>query len=67
MHEKLTESHEIDGRNIMVDVNQGNVTLTGTVPERRMRYAAEDLVEGCMGVSNINNQLKVQSEQATHF
>jgi osmotically-inducible protein OsmY len=63
VHEKLTESDEIDARNIMVDVNQGNVTLTGTVPERRMRYAAEDLVEGCMGVSNINNQLKVQREE----
>ena len=60
VYERLTDSHDIDARHIMVDVNQGNVTLTGTVPERQMRYAAEDLVEGCMGVSNINNQLKVQ-------
>ena len=67
VYERLTDSHEIDARHIMVDVNQGNVTLTGTVPERQMRYAAEDLVESCMGVSNINNQLKVQdtSESGT--
>jgi osmotically-inducible protein OsmY len=64
VYEKLTDSDEIDARSIMVDVNQGNVTLTGTVPERRMRYAAEDLVEGCMGVANINNQLKVQGRES---
>lgn len=65
VYERLTDSHEIDARHIMVDVNQGNVTLTGTVPERQMRYAAEDLVEGCMGVSNINNQLKVQDTEGS--
>ena len=62
VHERLTESHMIDARYILVDVNQGNVTLTGTVSERRMRYAAEDLVEGVMGVANIDNQLQVQRE-----
>ena len=62
VYERLTDSHHIDARNIMVEVNQGNVTLNGTVGERRMRYMAEDLVEGVMGVVNINNQLKVQSE-----
>lgn len=61
IHERLTQSHHIDARDILVDVNQGNVTLTGTVIERRMRYLAEDLVEGVMGVANINNQLKVQN------
>lgn len=60
IYERLTDSHEIDARQISVEVNQGSVTLSGTVPERQMRYAAEDLVEACMGVSNINNQLKVQ-------
>ncbi len=65
VYERLTDSHEIDARGIMVEVNQGNVTLTGSVPERQMRYAAEDLVEACMGVSNINNQLKVQAPQST--
>jgi osmotically-inducible protein OsmY len=62
IYERLTDSHEIDARSVMVEVNQGNVTLTGTVVERRMRYAAEDLVERIGGVSNINNQLRVQSQ-----
>ncbi|MGO4552371.1 BON domain-containing protein [Lysobacter sp. 2RAF19] len=64
IYERLTDSHVIDARGIMVDVNEGNVTLTGTVNERRMRYAAEDLVERIGGVSNINNQLRVQSQDA---
>lgn len=64
VYERLTDDDRIDARQVMVDVNQGNVTLTGTVPERQMRYAAEDLVESCMGVANINNQLKVQRESS---
>jgi osmotically-inducible protein OsmY len=65
IYERLTDSHVIDARGIMVDVNEGNVTLTGTVNERRMRYAAEDLVERIGGVANINNQLRVQSQEQT--
>ena len=62
IYERLTDDHHIDARAIAVEVNQGNVTLTGTVVERRMRYAAEDLVESVMGVANINNQLGVKPE-----
>jgi hypothetical protein len=61
VYERLTDSPMIDARYVLVDVNQGSVTLTGTVIERRMRYAAEDLVEGVLGVSNISNQLKVEA------
>ena len=62
IYERLTDSHHIDARAILVDVNQGSVTLNGTVTERRMRYMAEDLVERVSGVSNINNQLRVQKQ-----
>ncbi|BCT92592.1 hypothetical protein LYSHEL_16160 [Lysobacter helvus] len=65
IHERLTQSHDIDARKIQVDVNAGNVTLTGTVIERRMRYLAEDLVEGVTGVANIDNQLQVQNGLAS--
>ncbi|WP_197426956.1 BON domain-containing protein [Noviluteimonas gilva] len=65
IYERLTDSHVIDARSITVDVNEGNVTLTGTVNERRMRYAAEDLVERVGGVANINNQLRVQAQETT--
>jgi BON domain-containing protein len=64
IHERLTESHHVDARNILVDVRDGAVTLRGTVQQRRMRYAAEDLVAAVLGVTNIENQLKVQEEGA---
>lgn len=59
--ERLTDSERIDASNVTIDVNQGAVTLSGTVPERHMRYAAEDLVDDALGVESINNQLRVQS------
>ena len=59
--ERLTDDFRIDASNVTIDVNQGAVTLSGTVPERHMRYAAEDLVDDAMGVESINNQLRVQS------
>lgn len=60
--ERLTDDAGIDASNITIDVNQGAVTLSGTVPERHMRYAAEDLVDDALGVESINNQLRVQSQ-----
>jgi len=66
IYERLTDSHVIDARAVMVEVSEGNVTLSGTVNERRMRYAAEDLVERIGGVSNINNQLRVQAQEQAH-
>ena len=36
VYERLTDSHIIDAREILVEVHQGNVTLSGTVHERRM-------------------------------
>lgn len=58
--ERLTDSDRIDATRIIIDVNQGTVTLTGTVPQRYMRYAAEDIVDDSLGVVSINNQLKVE-------
>ena len=63
--ERLTDDPRIDASNITIDVNQGAVTLNGVVPERHMRYAAEDLVDDAMGVESINNQLRVQSRGDT--
>ena len=63
--ERLTDDPRIDASNVTIDVNQGTVTLNGSVPERHMRYAAEDLVDDALGVESINNQLRVQSRGGT--
>ena len=57
--EELSRHPEIDASEIEVQVNNGEVTLTGTVNERHMKRMAEDVVEECFGVTDVHNNLKV--------
>jgi hypothetical protein len=66
INERLTHHGQIDARNIEVKIDQGNVTLTGTVKNRQMKRMAEDVVESVWGVHNIQNELKVQDRQEEH-
>ena len=60
--ERLTDHPHIDARNIEVDVKDGEVTLTGTVPDRRTRLLAEEAADTVSGVKDINNQIRVSRE-----
>jgi osmotically-inducible protein OsmY len=51
----------IDASDIEVDVKDGTVTLRGTVEDRQTKRLAEDLAEDCSGVTNVSNQLMVNS------
>lgn len=64
INERLYESDAIDARDIAVQVNQGIVLMTGTVPHRWMKHLAEDLAERCRGVSDVENQVRVQQQDA---
>ena len=55
--EMLTDDHEIDASEISVEVNQGEVMLNGTVPERRIKFLVEDRVAHCAGVKEVHNRL----------
>ncbi|HEY8272338.1 MAG TPA: BON domain-containing protein [Pseudobdellovibrionaceae bacterium] len=61
--EALTRDHEVDASDIEIEVKDGEVTLTGFVPERKMKHSAEDLIEKCMGVKDITNNLRIQKEE----
>jgi len=50
---------EIDASEIEVQVEDSEVTLTGSVNNRRAKHLAEDLVDSISGVSDVNNQLRV--------
>lgn len=68
--ERLSEHHYIDASQIRVEVNQGVVTLEGSVDDRWQKYQTEDLVDATSGVKDIQNRLNVsrasrQSEQWT--
>jgi osmotically-inducible protein OsmY len=56
--ERLTEA-DLDASDIGVKVEQGVVTLEGSVPARWMKHAAEDLIDDLGGARDIRNQLRV--------
>jgi hypothetical protein len=57
--ERLMESHYIDSSDVSVEVRGARVVLEGTVPSRHMKHAIEDLVDGCPGVQDIDNRVRV--------
>jgi hypothetical protein len=61
--EQLTVNPDIDATNIEVEVNNGDVTLKGTVDERRAKRLAEDVTERVSGVKQVHNQIRVESNQ----
>ena len=58
--ERLTDDAHIDASEISVEVRNGEVTLTGSVPDRHTKWHAEDLVESCGGVTAVHNRLRVE-------
>jgi hypothetical protein len=47
-----------------VNVKDGEVTLEGSVSERRMKRLAEDCVDTVSGVSQVHNRLRVEDSSA---
>lgn len=59
--EMLSRDGSIDADDIDVEVKEGEVTLTGTVPEKRMKRLAEDCIEHCFGVKDVTNNIRVKA------
>jgi hypothetical protein len=55
------ESPEIDASEIEVKVAKGVVTLSGSVDDRWAKRLAEDIAETVSGVTDVMNQLGVDS------
>ena len=60
--ERLTHHGMLDASGIQVQVNSGEVTLTGTVESRQAKRMAEDILDTISGVRDVNNQLRVQGQ-----
>lgn len=60
-HDLLTEHRDIDASDIEIDMANGELTLTGTVPDRQSKRLAEVVVEHISGVSHVFNRLKIRS------
>lgn len=64
VNEELTRNPDLDASDVEVKVENGEVTLTGTVDARQAKRLAEDLAENCPGVSEVHNQLRVRHGQS---
>jgi osmotically-inducible protein OsmY len=61
--EALADDDQIDASQIQVSVKDGEVTLSGTVDDRRTRREAEDCVATVSGVRDIQVQLRVKGDR----
>jgi osmotically-inducible protein OsmY len=57
--ERMCDCGQLDASDIEVRVSNGEVTLQGTVRDRRDRRLAEDLVDEVSGVREIHNEIRV--------
>jgi hypothetical protein len=70
INERLTQHPGIDAEEIEVKVQNGEVTLTGTVSDRACKRMAEDLAENVSGVREVRNELRVNAlnqQQSSRF
>jgi osmotically-inducible protein OsmY len=58
--ERLMYQNDIDVSDVSLDVKDSKVTLEGTVPERWMRFAIDDLAESVIGVESVENNVRVR-------
>jgi osmotically-inducible protein OsmY len=61
--DRLSDDWRIDASDIEVQVQGGEVTLTGTVDDRQLKRRAEDVAEEISGVRNVQNNLRIQGQQ----
>ncbi len=61
INDRLTWDPRIDATDVNVDVNDGIVSLTGSVDSRSDKRVVEDIADGVSGVWDVNNQLRVRN------
>jgi osmotically-inducible protein OsmY len=59
--ERLTEHPDIDASEVEIQVNNGEVTLAGSVDDRHQKRLAEDVIENLWGVRDVHNHLRVST------
>ena len=57
---RLMSRDDIDSSEVTLEVKDAKAKLGGTVPERWMRYAVDDIAESVMGVEDVENNVRVQ-------
>ncbi|MBC7798723.1 MAG: BON domain-containing protein [Pyrinomonadaceae bacterium] len=63
LNDKLTDYAYLDASEIDVEVNNGEVILTGTVESRHAKRMAEDIADNVSGVNHVENRLRVAGQK----
>lgn len=61
--ERMAQHGRLDPSGLEVRVQDGEVTLSGSVSDRRAKRLAEDIADSVSGVREVHNQLRVSTEQ----
>jgi hypothetical protein len=59
--DRLTMDPRVDASGIEVKCDKGTITLAGTVTSREQKHYAEEIVEDTLGVTDVDNNLRVSS------
>jgi osmotically-inducible protein OsmY len=60
VNDQLTAHAHIDPSDVELKVQNGEVTLTGTVDDRQAKQLAEDVAENVAGVTEVINQIRIR-------
>jgi hypothetical protein len=58
--ERLTDDPRVDASAVEVEVKGGEITLSGEVADRTMKWRAEDLAEAASGGALVHNRLRTR-------
>jgi osmotically-inducible protein OsmY len=58
--DRLSDDDEVDASDVTVTVRDGEVTLEGTVNDRRAKHRAEDIADNVRGVKDVHNRLSAR-------
>ena len=67
VNDRLSDDPRVDASEIEVTVENGEVTLSGSVESRQAKRQAEDCVEDVTGVKHVQNNLRVNSSSSSQF
>lgn len=65
--DELMKTGHIDSSEVTVEVTAAKAILAGTVPERWMKHAIEDLADHCPGVQDVENRICVKAASSAAY
>lgn len=60
INDRLVEDNYIDASDVDISVENGEVTITGTVETREIKRRIEDIIENVSGVTHYENRVRVK-------